>query len=198
MLRASKRGATALLAALALSAISVLSASPAQAGPYCGIHWGSLTKQQARQVPGPITSVRAGRHACYDRLVIDIRGKAAGYRIAYVSDTVMGIPLRGAAQLDVLVRASRWAPDECWACEPPEYDPTNGADLVPLAGFRTIRQVVIAGEGGFFSPTPDGPGAFTGGETDFGVGIRARLPFRVFWLQDTTRSRLVIDVAHHW
>jgi len=31
-----------------------------------------------------------------------------------------------------------------------------------------------------------------------GLGVRARLPFRVFTLTDATTSRLVIDVAHHW
>jgi len=198
MLRRAKREITALVAAIALSVISVMSASPAQAGPYCGIYWGSLAKHQGRQVPGPITNVRAGRHGCFDRMVIDLRGRAAGYRIAYISDTLMGIPLRGSAQLDVHVRASRYGLGDCWTCEPPKYDPRHGWDLVPLTGFQTIRQVALASETGFFAPTPDGGEVFTGGETEFGVGVRARLPFRAFWLQDSTTSRLVIDVAHHW
>ena len=198
MLRHAKRGAAAVLAALVVSAVSVASPSSAQAGSFCGIRWGSLAKQQARQVPGPITNIRAGRHACFDRMVIDIRGRAAGYRIAYVSNYVMGDSLRGAAQLDVHVRASRYAPGDCWTCEPAKFEPANGNDVVPVAGFRTIRQVALISETGFFSPTPDGGEIFTGGETEFGVGVRARLPFRVFWLQSSTASRLVIDVAHRW
>jgi hypothetical protein len=198
MLRNAKRGAAAALAALVVAAISVASPSSAQASSYCGIRWGSLAKQQPRQVPGPITNVRAGRHACFDRMVIDIHGRAAGYRIAYVSNSAMGIPLRGAAQLDVHVRASRYAPGDCWACESARYEPANGRDVVPVAGFRTIRQVALVSETGFFAPTPDGGEVFTGGETEFGVGVRARLPFRVFWLQSSTASRLVIDVAHRW
>jgi hypothetical protein len=31
-----------------------------------------------------------------------------------------------------------------------------------------------------------------------GLGVRARLPFRAFTIQDATGSRLVIDVAHRW
>lgn len=131
-------------------------------------------------------------------MVIDIRGRAAGYRIGYVSDTQMGIPLRGSAQLAVHVRASRYPPGDCWDCRPAQYDPANGWDLLPLNGFQTIRQVALASETGFFSVNPDGQEVFTGGETEFGVGVRARLPFRVFWLQSATTSRLVMDVAHRW
>ena len=37
------------------------------------------------------------------------------------------------------------------------------------------------------------------GYTTFGVGVRARLPFRVLTLTGPcTRSRIVIDVAHRW
>ncbi|BAS14136.1 conserved hypothetical protein [Arthrobacter sp. Hiyo8] len=44
--------------------------------------------------------------------------------------------------------------------------------------------------------------AFAGsfeGYTSLGLGVRARLPFRVFTLAGPgTGSRLVIDVAHMW
>ncbi|MDF2144717.1 hypothetical protein [Knoellia sp. p5-6-4] len=36
------------------------------------------------------------------------------------------------------------------------------------------------------------------GDTQLGLGVRARLPFRVSTLQDAMTSRLVIDVAHRW
>lgn len=58
-------------------------------------------------------------------------------------------------------------------------------DHVDDRGFRTLRQVSFAGS--------------SGGFTNFGVGVRARLPFRVFTLPGPgTGSRLVIDVAHRW
>jgi hypothetical protein len=54
-----------------------------------------------------------------------------------------------------------------------------------VSGYRTFRQVAYAG-------------SFEG-QTTIGVGVRARLPFRVFTLAGPgSNSRLVIDVAHHW
>ena len=44
------------------------------------------------------------------------------------------------------------------------YHPANGNELVDVAGFRTLRQLVY---GGSFE-----------GYTTIGVGVRARLPFR--------------------
>ena len=37
------------------------------------------------------------------------------------------------------------------------------------------------------------------GQTTIGVGVRARLPFRVFSIPGPGgQSRIVLDVAHHW
>jgi hypothetical protein len=51
---------------------------------------------------------------------------------------------------------------------------------VNVSGYRTFRQVAWAG-------------SFEG-QTNIGLGVRARLPFRVF----TMPGRLVVDVAHLW
>ena len=82
----------------------------ADAAPYCGITWGSLAKTAAPMVAGPVTGVRAGRHACFDRLVIDLKGKAAGYSVSYVTAVVTEgqgavVPLRGGARLHVVAKA---------------------------------------------------------------------------------------------
>ena len=63
---------------------------------------------------------------------------------------------------------------------------TTPPAMPDVSGFTTFRQVVWAG-------------SFEGQST-VGLGVRARLPFRVFTPNDTaTRtSRLVIDVAHRW
>jgi hypothetical protein len=56
---------------------------------------------------------------------------------------------------------------------------------VNVAGWRTFRQVSIDGQ-------------FEGFQT-VGLGVRARLPFRVFVLAGPNiYSRMVIDVAHRW
>ena len=68
------------------------------------------------------------------------------------------------------------------------YDDAGSSTLGPLPsvrGFGTLRSVVHAG-------------SFEG-DTTFGVGTRARLPFRVFTLAGPGgHSRIVLDVAHRW
>src|SRR3954453_2395835 len=58
---------TSVIAALALT-----TPASAAAAPYCGITWGSLARVSSTGAGGYVDEVRSGRHACYDRLVIDI------------------------------------------------------------------------------------------------------------------------------
>ncbi len=152
--------------------------------PYCGITWGSLAKHVTSYTAAPVTGVRAGRHTCYDRLVLDVKGKVKGYRVDYVSSVSQDgsgtiVPLRGGAKLRVVVLAPAYNPS---------YKPTlnaNLSELVNVSSFSTFRQVA-------------GAGSFEG-QTTIGLGVRARLPFRVFILDGPgSGSRLVIDVAHRW
>ncbi|HWH28155.1 MAG TPA: hypothetical protein VNU26_04190, partial [Mycobacteriales bacterium] len=67
----------------------------------------------------------------------------------------------------------------------PTYVPADRRQLVDVAGWRTFRQVAWAGS--------------YEGYTSLGLGVRARLPFRVFVLDGPgDGSRLVVDVAHRW
>lgn len=148
------------------------------AAAYCGITWGSGAKNAGTLTQSSLTGVRAGRHACFDRIVLDVDGRTPpGYSIGYVS-TVRAegsgapIPLRGSAKLRVQVLA------------PTGFTPVRPTEMVPTAGYRTLRQVAF---GGSFE-----------GYTTIGVGVRARLPFRVTTIDDGATSRLVIDVAHRW
>jgi hypothetical protein len=156
----------------------------ASGAPYCGITWGSLAKKGGSMTTSPITDVRAGRHDCYDRLVVDISGKAAGYRVGYVTSVVQdgsgrAIPLRGGAKLQIVVLAPTYKSSAA------NTFPATRSELVDVSGFSTFRQVA-------------GAGSFEG-QTTIGLGVRARLPFRVFTLAGPgPYSRLVIDVAHHW
>ncbi|MEO7069454.1 MAG: hypothetical protein ABI131_03070 [Nostocoides sp.] len=159
----------------------VASASGASAAPYCGITWGSLAKSSSPMVAGPITNVRSGQHACYDRLVIDLLGKAPGYEVRYVTNVFTEgagalVPLRGGAKLLVVAKAPAYGTGA--------NNPANPKELVNVTGYRTFRQVA---SGGSFE-----------GQTTIGLGVRARLPFRTFTITDTTGSRVVIDVAHAW
>jgi len=150
----------------------------------CPRGWGSLPEANSRMVQSPITNVRTGRHACFDRLVVDLRGRAPGYDVRYVRNVYSDgsgflVPLRGGAKIQIIVRAPAYDAYRT------TYRPANQRELSNVAGYRTFRQVAY---GGSFE-----------GQTTIGLGVRARLPFRVFTLAGPgSNSRLVIDVAHSW
>jgi hypothetical protein len=149
--------------------------------------WGSLPESGNPYVTtGQITDLRAGRNDCYDRLVIDLDGKGpSSYDVRYVDQLFeIGrgevIAVRGGATIQIVVGSP--AHDGSYN---PTYDPANHDEAVAVGGFDTFRQVVF-------------DGTFEG-LTQIGLGVRARLPFRVFSLEGPgTGSRLVIDVAHRW
>ena len=151
----------------------------------CAIVWGSLPKSAPDLVPAPLTGVRTGRHECFDRLVIDLGGAPApGYFVHYTDGLHQpgsGDPLAvaGGAVLTVTVLA-------------PSYNSAGQSTVAWRSGDHllggattTFRDLVFAG-------------SFEG-ESTFGLGVRARLPFRVLKLDGPgAGSRLVIDVAHRW
>ncbi len=176
----------AWLAALAMVlAFGLIAPAPATAASYCGITWGSLAKSNSSHTSAPITDVRSGKHSCFDRMVIDIDGGGAGYYVRYVTavheeGSGRVVPLRGAADLAVTVKAPTY--DRYGHAV---YRPANRNELTNVTGYSTFRQVALVG-------------SFEG-QTTLGLGVRARLPFRVFVLSGPgTDSRLVIDVAHRW
>lgn len=177
-----------VLAAVVTTLAGVVLAAPTASAmtPYCGIVWGSLNKAAGDLSPAPVVNVRAGQHPCFDRLVLDLAGSGGGYRVGYTSAVVQDgsgqiVPLRGGAFLSVVVLD----PANDINTGEPTYTPARPTELVDVSGYRTFRQIVYAG-------------SFEG-QTTVGLGVRARLPFRVFVLAGPgTNSRLVIDVAHKW
>lgn len=154
--------------------------------PYCGITWGSTARSGGALSSAPLMEVRAGKHDCWDRVVFEFAGPANGWSVAYGETWTEGQGLAlspytaGGALLRVSLRA-------------PAYDANHAATVpyrtgdhaVNALGYRTLRDVVF---GGSFE-----------GYTTFAVGVRARLPFRVFVLAGpSTHSRIVLDVAHQW
>ena len=165
-----------IFAALLLALGVILVPQSASAEAFCGQHWGSLTKSDPTMAPGEINGYRTGQHDCYDRLVVDIDGAPGGYQVGYVSQVTADgsgavVSTPGGAKLQVVVRNPSFAPHPA------------GARLADVAGYRTFRSVVWAG-------------SFEG-QTTLGLGVRARLPFRVFTLPGA-HGRLVVDVAHRW
>ena len=181
---------TVVLAAVAAVLFGLVSPASA-AAPYCGITWGSLPKAQDTHDREVVSDIRAGRHTCYDRLVVDLTGHDnhfGSYDVRYVPEVRMDgsgdlVPLRGGAALQVAVRAPAYDADG-----KATYTPANRRELVDVRSFSTFRQVAWAG-------------SFEG-QTTVGLGVRAKLPFRVFFLTGAPYSdqgpRLVIDVAHRW
>jgi hypothetical protein len=173
-----------VLATLAAASIAVVTpglapGEAAAAASACSTPWGSLPKDVATMATGEIDHIRVGRHDCFDRLVVQVDGPAGGYRAEYVGEVtadgsgqVVPIPNSG-AKIQLIVR------------HPWYSGPTVGASVANVSGFSTFRGVRHAG-------------SFEG-QTTLGIGVRARLPFRVFVLAGPGgQSRLVIDVAHRW
>ncbi|MEV0295599.1 hypothetical protein [Nocardia sp. NPDC050710] len=170
------------MAALGLAIIP----APATATPsYCGLVWGSLDKANSNPSTAPLTDVRSGRNRCFDRLVLDFAGAVTGYHVGYVDSVSMdgsgaAVPLRGGAYLSVVALAPAY--DDAGSGT---YRPADRRELVDVTGYGTFRQVAWAG-------------SFEG-RTTVGLGVRARLPFRVFGLEGPgSGSRIVLDVAHYW
>ncbi|WP_374970291.1 hypothetical protein [Terrabacter sp. BE26] len=153
-------------------------AAATSAAPFCGITWGSRPKATGpgNLWTGAVTGVRAGRHACYDRLVLDVAPGTGrlGYDVRYVDQLTgpgsgLPVPIRGDAKLQITVNAPS----------------TLAATTRTFDDWRTFRQLKSLG-------------SFEG-YTDYGLGVRARLPMQVFVLTDTDGGRhLVVDVAHRW
>lgn len=179
------------LALAGVPAVAVTaSASSATAASSCSTataHWGSLFKSSSSVTRADITNVRSGRHACFDRLVIDLAGSPAraGYQVKYVTNVHAAgsgrvVPLRGGADLQIVAKAPTYNTSGSAT-----YRPANPRELTNVSGYSTFRQVASAG-------------SFEG-QTTIGLGVRARLPYRVFTLAGPGNgSRLVIDVAHRW
>lgn len=176
--------AVGLVTGMSAAAPPPAAASGPYNDPYCGITWGSAAKSAGTYSGAQITNVRAGRHTCYDRMVVDLRGKVSGFDVRYASVYREGsgqyVPLSGAGDIRIVVRSAAYT---SWGS--PTYSPASWANAVNVRGFDTFRQVAYAG-------------SFEG-QTTFGLGVRARLPMRAFIVDGPgTGSRLVVDVAHRW
>jgi hypothetical protein len=176
----------AVLTALTVTLTTALSLAPARAlapaaEPACSVRWGSQPRAVPTGSAGTLADVRAGGHACFDRLVLDVDGDVDGYFVRYV-DTVYqdgsGFPVRvrGGARLQVIATVPGTLTG---------VGPTPRGEVVDVSRMRTLRHVAWAG-------------SFEG-QTTLGVGVRAHLPYRVVLLDGPgNTARLVVDVAHTW
>lgn len=180
--------ALVLAGATVMTAAATAGAAPGEsvrAAAACPTGWGSLQKGGAPIGAEPLVDIRTGRHDCFDRLVFDVPGGGNGitYLARYVDKLYADpsgqyIPVAGGAVLEIVVGAPSYDPDDHSVVYPGRV----GGRLpgVDVSGYTTFRDARYAG-------------SFEG-QTQIGLGVRARLPFRVLQLPD----RLVVDVAHNW
>ncbi|MEU5211696.1 hypothetical protein [Streptomyces sp. NPDC020742] len=161
--------------------------TPGQAGPAkaCAVNWGSGTKSVTDAGTGPLKNVTTSKGACFDRMVFDLGGVhgKAGYHVGYVDafhqdGSGERIPVKGGAILQVFVSA-------------PSHDPSTGKQTYPGKAGKSLPGVNI---GGYRTFKDTKFGASFEGQTQIGLGVRAKLPFRV----QQSGHTLIVDVAHSW
>jgi hypothetical protein len=180
---------TGLLAAAAVLAGVAGAVSPvsAAAAPYCGITWGSQPRSGGELSSAPLIEVRTGQHECYDRVVFEFDGPADGYSVEYGEAYTEGegLPMSPYAAGDAMLRVQLLAPSYDAVPMEPTVPYRVGDHAANVLRYRTLRDLMFGG-------------SYEGYST-FAVGVRARLPFRVFVLEGPgSHSRIVIDVAHQW
>ena len=183
-----------VMAAVAAATLAVpTSASAATAtsasGASCAVSWGSLDKGHAPSTRALLATTRTGRHECYDRVVFEFEGAFDGYTVGYVDQVRTEpdgwvLPVTGGARLQVTL----WAGITADGDGRPTYPTDHGVDVT---GYKTLRDVEFGGANSI--------GHSAEWHSTFGIGVRARLPYRAFLLPGPgNHSRLVIDVAHRW
>ncbi|MGW6917038.1 AMIN-like domain-containing (lipo)protein [Kitasatospora sp. NPDC054939] len=171
----------------AATATATADGAERQARAVCPTGWGSLDKDLDGLGAQPLRDIRSGQHPCYDRLVLDVPGTSTasplGYHVRYVDVLYQDgsgkpLPIGGGAILEIVVGAPAYDPET----GTPTYPGGAGQPLpgVDLRGYQTFRDAKFAS-------------SFEG-QSQVGLGVRAKLPFRVFQLD----GRLVVDVAHSW
>jgi hypothetical protein len=176
--------ASAAPASTTARASAAVATSSSSSSSSCGSSFTLDAKSHKSTRSRPLVDVRAGKHSCYDRLVLEFRGPVNGYNIRYVKQVHQEgsgkpVPLAGRAKLQVTVVAPAYD-----SSGHPTYTPADPAHVVDVSGFASFRQVAWAG-------------SFEG-YTTLGVGVRRGLPFRVQVLAGPGRhTRIVVDVAHN-
>lgn len=149
------------------------------AHPCTGFRFGTVARGFAGPLrPGPIEAIRVGRHSCFDRLVVDIRGPLPGwgvkYRDALIADgSGRNVPFRGRKIMEINLNTNAH-----------NIDTGRRTFTLPARpSFPEFRDLILAGD---FE-----------GMTQIGVGVQNVRPFRVFTLPGARGHTLwILDVQH--
>jgi hypothetical protein len=129
--------------------------------------------------PAPeVTAVRVGHHRRYDRVVLQVAGKAPGFVVRYVhrlhrDPSGKRVNLLGPASLKIVLNPAN-------GHDPDTGDPTLTTPARTVWRLDQVRETAVIG---------DFEAVFT-----LGVGLAHRAPFRVRTLHHP--ARIVIDVRH--
>jgi hypothetical protein len=160
-------------------------AAPTVAAPTpartCPVGWGSEQKSLPAMGTAPLRVVRAGTFECADRVEFEFDGPAAGYSVSYVDTVIQDgsgaeLAVPGGARLQLQLHHPAY--DDQGR---PTFFRRVGDAAAEVRGYPTLTSAVF---GGSFE-----------GYTTIGIGVRARLPFRVS-VEDGVR--IVVEVAHRW
>ena len=126
--------------------------------------------------PSLVTGIRVGRHASFDRVVLDISRRQPGFAISYVPTLVTDgegrvVDLRGGYNLQIVLNPAQ-------AHNSSGSVLTTASRLVPL--YPELREVRMLGD-------------FEGYVT-VGVGLKYKRAFRVTRLYQP--NRIVVDILH--
>ncbi|MEV5599384.1 hypothetical protein [Streptomyces sp. NPDC052496] len=177
-----------VLAGAAVTATTVsATAAPTASAPAAACDtggWGSALKSADARDHKPLKNIKAGQHACFDRMVFEVPaadGKPVGYRIGYVKELHQDgsgdlIEVGGGAVLEIRVAA-------------PSYDPATGKQTYPGKAGKPLPGVDVKGYRAFKDTRF---AASFEGDTQIGLGVAKRLPFRV----TQQKNQLIVDVAH--
>jgi hypothetical protein len=160
-------------------------AAPTVAAPTpartCPVGWGSEQKSLPAMGTAPLRVVRAGTFDCADRVEFEFDGPAVGYSVSYVDTVIQDgsgaeLAVPGGARLQLQLHHPAY--DDQGR---PTFFRRVGDAAAEVRGYPTLTSAVF---GGSFE-----------GYTTIGIGVRARLPFRVS-VEDGVR--IVVEVAHRW
>jgi hypothetical protein len=179
MVKSAVAAAAIIVTGLSAAVVALPAQAATSVAAACSTPWGTGPRDKALMVQNKVHAVRAGQHACFDRLVIDLgAGRAPGYHVRYVrafhaDGSGKLVRTSGHAKLLVVVQAPAAASFRA-----------DNRHLASVAGFAQFRQVA-------------GLGSFEG-ITSVGLGLGGRAPFRVFEFRTMSHNvELVVDVAHH-
>jgi hypothetical protein len=171
----------------ALAAL-LLGTAPANASSVCAgviAGWGSGDKTNSGATSAELTGARIGDDGCFDRFVLDFGpgASAATYYVGYASEVYTE------------------GQDAAMSSHTPHG--TGGLIAIhlqeqasPALTYSILGPVIpTVNRLGIWSVTWGG--AFEGYIT-MALGARARLPLRVFPLNNASGNRLVVDVGHSW